>query len=81
MIITFANKKLKKCANNDRVALKEMGKKRFEFFKKRMTALLIAENLEELRRIYRGTGTNLQETGKDNGPALLTSHTGLFLNR
>jgi proteic killer suppression protein len=49
MIITFANRKLKKCANNDRLALKEMGKKRFEFFKKRMTALLVAENLEELR--------------------------------
>lgn len=49
MIITFANRKLKKCANNDRFALKAMGKKRFEFFKKRMTTLLIAENLEELR--------------------------------
>ena len=49
MDITFADKKLKKCANDDRFALKEMGKKRFDIFKKRMTALFIAENLEELR--------------------------------
>jgi toxin HigB-1 len=49
MNITFANKKLLKCANDDRYALKELGKLRSDFFKKRLSALLIAENLEELR--------------------------------
>ncbi|MDY9918506.1 proteic killer suppression protein [Porphyromonadaceae bacterium NLAE-zl-C104] len=49
MNITFADKKIKKCANDDRFALKEFGKKRFEILKKRMTALFVVENLEELR--------------------------------
>ena len=49
MDITFANRKLRKCANDDRYALKEFGKKRFNIFKKRMTAFFVAKNLEELR--------------------------------
>lgn len=49
MIITFADKKIKKWANNDRYALKEMGKKRFDLFKRRMNVLFLADNLEELR--------------------------------
>lgn len=51
MDITFANKKLLKCANDDRFALKEFGKMRFDLFKKRLTALYVAENLEELRHV------------------------------
>jgi len=49
MDITFVNRKLRKCANDDRYALKQFGKKRFDIFKKRMTAFFVAENLEELK--------------------------------
>ncbi|MGV8134703.1 MAG: hypothetical protein AB2L20_05785 [Mangrovibacterium sp.] len=49
MDVTFADRKIKKCANDDRLALREFGKTRFDLFKKRMTALYVAENLEELR--------------------------------
>ncbi len=51
MDIIFADRKIKKCANNDRLALREFGKIRFEIFKKRMTALYMADNLEELRNL------------------------------
>ncbi|MDD2633769.1 MAG: type II toxin-antitoxin system RelE/ParE family toxin [Bacteroidales bacterium] len=51
MNITFADKKLKKCANDDRFALKKLNKQRFEIFKKRLTTLSVAENLEELRHM------------------------------
>jgi toxin HigB-1 len=51
MDITFADRKIKKCANDDRLALKVFGKKRFEIFKKRMTALYMADNLDELRNL------------------------------
>jgi toxin HigB-1 len=51
MDVIFAGRKIKKCANDDRLALKEFGKIRFEIFKKRMTALYIADNLEELRNL------------------------------
>lgn len=51
MNITFADRKIRKYANDDRLALKEFGKTRFEFFKKRMNALHMAENLEELRHL------------------------------
>jgi proteic killer suppression protein len=51
MNITFADRKIRKCANDDRLALREFGKIRFEIFKKRMNALYMAENLEELRHL------------------------------
>lgn len=51
MDITFADKKIKKCANDDRFAYKEFGKKRFNIFKRRMTDLSAADNLEELRNV------------------------------
>lgn len=49
MIITFANKKLEKIANDDRLALKKLGKKRFEVFKQRITQMQVVETLEDLR--------------------------------
>jgi len=49
MNITFADRKIKNYANDDRLALKKFGKNRFGIFKKRMTALYVADNLEELR--------------------------------
>ncbi len=38
-----------KIANDDRLALKELGKKRFDVFKRRMVVLVLVKNLEELR--------------------------------
>ncbi len=49
MDITFADKKIERCANDDQLALKKFGKIRSGIFKKRMNALYMAENLEELR--------------------------------
>lgn len=51
MDVTFANKKLRKCANDDRFAIRELGKLRFEIFKRRMAALYVAENMEELKHV------------------------------
>ncbi len=49
MNITFANKKIEKCAKDDKLAQKEFGNIRFKIFRKRISALYAANNLEELR--------------------------------
>lgn len=49
MNITFADKDLKKCANDDRKALKEMGKVRAGIYKRRLIQLLDATSLEDVR--------------------------------
>ncbi len=48
MNITFANKKLEKYANNDRLAVRKLGKRRAELFKRRLDELLAAENYTDL---------------------------------
>jgi len=47
--ISFSAKDLRKWANDDRKALKEMGKVRAESYKKRLTQLSVATTLEDVR--------------------------------
>jgi proteic killer suppression protein len=47
--ITFHNNKLKKMANNDRTAVKELGTIRAKLYKERLDDLSAAANLEEVR--------------------------------
>ncbi|MDP3928022.1 MAG: type II toxin-antitoxin system RelE/ParE family toxin [Bacteroidota bacterium] len=49
MKITFTYKKLEKLANDDRKMLKELGKIRATIFRRRLTQLEDASNLEEVR--------------------------------
>lgn len=49
MDISFADKDLRKWANDDRKALKEMGKVRAEIYKKRLTQMSVATTLEDVR--------------------------------
>ena len=49
MDISFDDRDLQKCANDDRRALKEMGKQRAELFKRRLTQLSDATSLEDVR--------------------------------
>lgn len=49
MNITFDKKNLAKYANNDRLAQKELGKRRAEVFKERLDDLMAASTLEDLR--------------------------------
>ncbi|MFA0964464.1 type II toxin-antitoxin system RelE/ParE family toxin [Roseivirga sp. BDSF3-8] len=51
MVITFGDKKLKKYANDDRQAKKNLGQKRAILYKRRLDDLLDAENLEEVRAL------------------------------
>jgi len=49
MLITAQDKKLEQYASNYAKALKDLGKKRADALHKRMKALVLADNLEELR--------------------------------
>lgn len=49
MNITFANKNLKKWANNDKQAIKKLGKRRAELYKQRLDDLMDVATLEEVR--------------------------------
>jgi proteic killer suppression protein len=49
MKIDFADKELKKCANDDSYRLRKMGKIRAKLFKQRLDEIAIAETLEDLR--------------------------------
>ncbi|MEP7197460.1 MAG: type II toxin-antitoxin system RelE/ParE family toxin [Saprospiraceae bacterium] len=49
MEITFTDKKLEKLANNDRKMLKELGKVRATFLRRRLTQLEDATTLEDVR--------------------------------
>lgn len=51
MDISFSKKKLEKCANNDRLAQKEMGKRRAELYKQRLDDIDALDNLEETRHL------------------------------
>lgn len=50
MEITFRNNNLKKCANNDRVGIKNLGAERFKKYKKRLDQLRASNTLEDLRQ-------------------------------
>lgn len=49
MDITFRDKKLKKYANDDRLALQKLGRKRSQVLKQRLDDLRAAESLEDVR--------------------------------
>jgi proteic killer suppression protein len=49
--ITFADKKLRKQANDDRLMLKELGKVRAQILRRRLTQLEDAETLEDVRNL------------------------------
>jgi len=49
MKISFADNKLRKCANDDKKARKELGKRRAELFKLRLDDLRDADTLEDVR--------------------------------
>ena len=49
MDITFRDKKLGKCANDDRLAVRFLGPKRAKIFKQRLDDLRAAESLEDVR--------------------------------
>jgi len=49
--ITFGNKKLEKCANNDKLALKELGKRRAELYKDRLDDMKASLTLEDTRNL------------------------------
>lgn len=51
MKITFADKKLRKQANDDRLMLKELGKVRAQILRRRLTQLEDAETLEDVRNL------------------------------
>lgn len=49
MIITFGDRKLNKYANDDRLAVKNLGKRVAEIYKRRLDDLEAAESLEDVR--------------------------------
>ena len=51
MIITFGDRKLRKCANDDRLAVKSLGKRVADIYKRRLDDLEAAESLEDVRHL------------------------------
>ncbi len=51
MKITFTDKKLEKLSNDDRKRIAAMGQKRADRFRLRLTSLLEAESLEDVRHL------------------------------
>ena len=49
MIITFGDRKLNKYANDDRLAVKNLGKRVAEIYKRRLDDLEAAESLQDVR--------------------------------
>lgn len=49
MVITFDNNKLRKYANDDRLAVKNLGNRVAEIYKRRLDDLEAAESLEDVR--------------------------------
>ncbi|MBI9060263.1 MAG: type II toxin-antitoxin system RelE/ParE family toxin [Labilibaculum sp.] len=64
MIITFTNKKLKKYANNHKLAIQKLGAKRAEIFQKRLDDLATAESFADLEFLP-GRYHQLKENRKD----------------
>lgn len=51
MDITFNDSKLEKYANNDRLAVRKLGPKRADLYKKRLDVLSFAVTLEDVRNV------------------------------
>ena len=51
MDISFESNDLRKCANNDRLAVRKLGPRRAELFKQRLDDLRAAETLEDVRHL------------------------------
>ncbi len=64
MFITFANKKLKKYANNNKLAIQKMGAIRAKVFQKRLEDLASAESFADLEFLP-GRFHQLKENRKD----------------
>lgn len=65
MKIIFKNRKLKKLANDDRLRDREMGMLRSKIFRLRMSELMAAESLEDIRYVVRANYHEL--TGNRKG--------------
>ncbi|MCK4663257.1 MAG: killer suppression protein HigA [Bacteroidales bacterium] len=64
MIITFADKKLKKYANNNSVAVQKMGAKRAKLYQKRLDDMAATESFVDLKHLP-GRFHQLTENRKD----------------
>jgi len=64
MIITFTNKKLKKYANNYKLAIQKLGTKRAEIYQKRLDDISAAESFADLEFLP-GRFHQLKENRKD----------------
>lgn len=64
MIITFADKKLRKYANNYRSAVQKLGPRRAEILKRRLDDIAAAESLADLKYLP-GNYHQLKEDRKD----------------
>ncbi len=51
MNVSFKDKKLRKCAENESYSRKQLGKIRSELFMKRVGDLIVAETLEDVRHL------------------------------
>ncbi|MBC8487641.1 MAG: type II toxin-antitoxin system RelE/ParE family toxin [Bacteroidetes bacterium] len=64
MIITFTDKKLKKYANNKKLAVQKMGAKRAKLYQIRLDDMIDAENFTDLEHLP-GRFHQLKENRKD----------------
>ena len=64
MIITFADKKLRKYANNYRLAVQKLGQRRAEIFQRRLDDLAAADSFADLKYLP-GNYHQLGEDRKD----------------
>ena len=51
MIITFADRKLRKYANNNSAAIQKMGVKRAKLYQQRLSDMAAAENFDDLKHL------------------------------
>ena len=63
MVITFADRKLEKYANNDRLAVRKLGKRRAELFKRRLDELTAATSYDDFKYLN-GNYHNLKNNRK-----------------
>jgi proteic killer suppression protein len=64
MIITFADKKLKRYANNIRTAVRKLGAKRAELYQRRLEDIAAAESFSDLKYLP-GNYHKLRQDRKD----------------
>ncbi len=65
MIITFADRNLRKYANNNTLAIKKMGPKRAKIYQKRLEDMAATESFSDLKFLP-GRFHQLSENRKDN---------------